>query len=326
MNYELLISDGERIFRPVVTDGIVWSTARKSAAGKLSFSILRDKAMIPAEGAEVTLSADGRAVFRGYIFSRSRDKEGIISIVAYDQLRYFKNRDTYVYSGKSAAQIVRMLAEDLGMKTGEIADTKYVIPSRVEDNETLFDIVENALDLTLQNTGEMFVMFDDCGRISLKNISEMIVRDGDKYLMLSEDSAENFEFSSSIEDAFNRIKLVRENKRSGKREVFTAKSDDNIKAWGVLQYFGKLGKDENGKAKADALLKLYNAKSRGLKLKNAAGDARVRAGTMVGISLKDSGLDTLSTGEFMLVENARHVFKENEHLMDLTLRGGEANG
>jgi len=326
MNYELMITDGERVFSPVVTDGIVWSTARKGAAGKLTFSVLRDKAMTPAEGAEVSFSVGGRQVFRGYIFSRSWDKEGIISIVAYDQLRYFKNRDTYVYSGKSAAQIVKMLAEDFGMKTGEIADTKYVIPSRVEDNETLFDIVENALDLTLQNTGEMFVMYDDCGKISLKNISDMIVKDGDKYLMLGEDSAENFEFSSSIEDAFNQIKLVRENKKSGKREVFTAKSDDNIKAWGVLQYFGKLAKDENGKAKADALLKLYNSKSRGLKLKNAAGDARVRAGTMLGVSLKSSGVDTLTAGEFMLVENARHVFKENEHLMDLTLRGGEVNG
>ncbi len=323
MNYELLIADGERVFSPAVVDGVVWSTARRGAAGKLTFSILYDEKMTVTEGAEVTFSAGGRQVFKGYVFSRSRGKEGIISIVAYDQLRYFKNRDTYVYSGKTAAQIVKMLAEDLGMKTGEIADTKYVIPSRVEDNETLFDIVENALDLTLQNTGEMFVMFDDCGRISLKNISDMVVKDGDGYLMLGEDSVENFELSSSIEDAFNQIKLVRENKKTGKREVFTAKSDDNIKAWGVLQYFGKLAKDENGKAKADALLKLYNAKSRGLRLKNAAGDARVRAGAMVGISLKSSGINT---GEFMLVENARHVFKENEHLMDLTLRGGEASG
>lgn len=323
MNYELWISDGERAFTPDVTDGIVWSTTRRGAAGKLTFSVMRNREFEPSEGNMVTLSMDGKDVFRGYIFSLNRDKEGIVAVTAYDQLRYFKNRDTYVYSGKSAAQILKMLADDMGMETGEIMDTGYVIPSRVEDNETLFDIVENALDLTLQNTGEMFVMYDDCGKISLKSVSEMVVRDGDKYPVFDEDCAENFELSSSIEDAFNQIKLVRENKKSGKREVFTAKSDENIKAWGVLQYFGKLGKDENGKAKAEALLKLYNAKSRGLELKNAVGDVRVRAGTMVGISLKESGIDGV---EFMLVENARHVFKENEHLMDLTLRGGDVNG
>lgn len=323
MNYELWISDGERAFTPDVTDGIVWSTTRRGAAGKLTFSVMRNSEFELSEGNMVTLSMDGKDVFRGYIFSLNRDKEGIVAVTAYDQLRYFKNRDTYVYSGKSAAQILKMLADDMGMETGEITDTRYVIPSRVEDNETLFDIVENALDLTLQNTGEMFVMYDDCGKLSLKSVSEMVVRDGDKYPVFDEDCAENFELSSSIEDAFNQIKLVRENKKSGKREVFTAKSDENIKAWGVLQYFGKLGKDENGKAKAEALLKLYNAKSRGLELKNAVGDVRVRAGTMVGISLKESGIDGV---EFMLVENARHVFKENEHLMDLTLRGGDVNG
>lgn len=323
MNYELLISDGKRAFSPDVADGIVWSTARRGSAGKLTFSVMRNGDFDLNEGDMVTLSADGKDVFRGYIFSMSRDREGIVAVTAYDQLRYFKNRDTYVYSAKSAAQILRMVADDMGMETGEISDTRYVIPSRVEDNETLFDIVENALDLTLQNTGEMFVMYDDCGKLSLKSVSEMVVRDGDRYLMFDEDCAENFELSSSIEDAFNQIKLVRENKKAGKREVFTAKSDENIKAWGVLQYFGKLSKDENGKAKAEALLKLYNAKSRGLELKNAVGDVRVRAGTMVGISLKESGIDG---GEFMLVENARHVFKENEHLMDLTLRGGDVNG
>lgn len=323
MNYELIISDGEKAFSPVVVDGIEWSTVRAGAAGKLAFSIVRDEANIPSEGARVTLSVDGRDVFCGYIFGRRWDKEGIISITAYDQLRYFKNRDTYVYSGKTATQVVKMLTADFGMKTAEIADTKYVIPARVEDNETLFDIAENALDLTTQSTGEMFVLFDDFGKITLKNIADMKVEDEQGYLMFDESTAENFDFSTSIDNTFNQIKLTREDKKSGKREVYTARDDGNIRSWGVLQYYGKLSGDENGKAKADALLKLYNAKSRGLKLKNAVGDIRVRAGSMVGVSLKSSGADY---SEFMLVESASHLFRENEHLMTLTLRGGEANG
>ncbi len=76
MNYELLITDGERVFSPVVTDGVVWNTARKGAAGKLTFSILRDKAMIPAEGARVTFSAGGRQVFCGYIFRGAGTRRG----------------------------------------------------------------------------------------------------------------------------------------------------------------------------------------------------------------------------------------------------------
>ena len=321
MNYELIISNGEKVFSPAVIDGIEWSTVRAGAAGKLSFSIVRDEAFIPSEGARVTLRADGRDIFLGYIFGRRWDKEGIISITAYDQLRYFKNRDTYVYSGKTASQVVKMLVGAYGMKTAEIADTKYVIPPRVEDNETMFDIAGNALDLTTANTGEMFILYDDFGKITLKNIADMKVGDENGYLMFDGNSAENFDFSSSIDNTFNQVKLVRENKKSGKREVFTAKSDENIGKWGVLQYYGKLTANENGRAKAESLLKLYNSKSRGLKLKNAVGDIRVRAGSMVGVSANVGG-----AGEFMLVESASHVFKENEHTMTLTLRGGEANG
>lgn len=323
MEYTILINDGEKVFSPMVTDGVEWSTARRGSAGKLAFSVMRDDALVPSEGAGVTLYVDGRAVFCGYVFSRKWTGEGIISVVAYDQLRYFKNRDTYVYSGKSASQVVKMIAGDFGLECGDIADTKYVIPYRVEDNETLFDIVGNALDITLQNTGEMYVLYDDRGKITLKNIADMAVRDGDKYLMPDESVMGDFEFSSSIDNTFNRVKLIREDKKSGRREVFTAKDEANIKAWGVLQYFGKVTGDENGRAKAQSLLNLCNAKSRGLKLRNVLGDLRVRGGATVGVSLASGGM---TKPEFMMVESVSHFFRENEHLMDLTLSGGDENG
>ncbi len=323
MEYKILINDGGRVFSPCVIDGVEWSTARRGSAGKLAFSVIRDKTLVPSEGAAVTFFADDKPVFCGYVFSKKWTSGGVISITAYDQLRYFKNRDTYVYSGKTASQVVKMIAEDFGLSVGDIADTKYAVPSRVEDNETLFDIVGNALDITLQNTGELYVLYDDCGKIALSNISDMAVRDGGNYLLLDESVTGDFEFSASIDNTFDRIKLIREDKRSGQREVFTAEDGENIKAWGVLQHFGKLTKDENGKAKAQSLLKLYNAESRGLKLKNVLGDTRVRGGVTVGVSLPSAGIEK---PEFMLVESVSHFFRENEHFMDLVISGGEENG
>lgn len=323
MEFKILINDGKQVYLPCVIDGIEWSTARRGSAGKLTFSIMRDEALIPSEGAGVTLLADEQAVFCGYVFSRKWTSGGVISITAYDQLRYFKNRDTYVYSGKTASQVVKMIAGDFGLSVGNIADTKYIIPSRVEDNETLFDIVGNALDITLQNTGEMYVLYDDCGKLTLRNIADMAVKDGDNYLLLDESAMGDFEFSASIDNAFNRIKLIREDKRSGRREVFTAEDGENIKSWGVLQHFGKVTKNENGKAKAQSLLKLYNAKTRGLRLKNVLGDLRVRGGVTAAVSLPCAGIDK---PEFMLVESVTHFFRQNEHLMNLTISGGEENG
>lgn len=82
----------------------------------------------------------------------------------------------------------------------------------------------------------------------------------------------------------------------------------------------KFDKGENGQAKADALLKLYNKKTRNLKITNALGDNRVRAGSMVVINLD---LGDMKVRNWMLVEKCKHTYKEGEHWMDLTLRGGE---
>ena len=50
--------------------------------------------------------------------------------------------------------------------------------------------------------------------------------------------------------------------------------------WGVLQYFEALHAT-GAAAKANALLKLYDQKTRKLTVKNAFGDVRVRAGCAV---------------------------------------------
>lgn len=245
----------------------------------------------------------------------------IISVTAYDQLRYLNNKDTYVYEGKTASQLIEMLASDFSLRVGDLENTGYVIPSRVEDNTSLFDMIENALDLTLQNTGEMYVLYDDFGKLTLKNISSMLVGTAGACLMIDSETAGNYDYTSSIDDnTYNKVKLTYDNENSGKREVYISQDSGHINAWGVLQYFDTLQDGENGKAKADALLKLYNSKTRTLKISNAFGDTRVRAGSMIAVDL-DLG-DTVIKN-IMLVEKAKHTFKADTHFMDLTLRGGE---
>ena len=102
--------------------------------------------------------------------------------------------------------------------------------------------------------------------------------------------------------------------------MYIAQDGSNINKWGILQYFDTLSKGENGQSKADALLTLYNKKTRNLKITNAIGDTRVRAGSMVVINLD---LGDVKVKNFMLVEKVTHTFKLDEHFMDLTLRGGE---
>ena len=182
-------------------------------------------------------------------------------------------------------------------------------------------MIANALDLTLTNTGEMYVLYDDFGKLTLKSLSSMYVGVPGAYLMIDEETGENFDYTSSIdENTYNKIKLTYDNEDTGYREVYIAQDSSNINKWGILQYFDTLQKGENGQAKADALLKLYNKKTRNLKITNALGDNRVRAGSMVVINLD---LGDIKLKNWMLVEKCKHTYKEGEHWMDLTLRGGE---
>lgn len=326
MGVELLIGDesGTRAYLPAVMEGIEWSTERKGSPGRLSFKVLKDDVLDFSEGSAVRMRENGENIFFGFVFKQQRSKEQIITVTAYDQLRYLKNKDTIVYEGKTAGQLLKMIAADYKLNVGLLENTRYVIGSRVEENTSLFEIIQNALDLTLMNTGEMFVLYDDFGKLALKSLASMVVGNRGACLMLDEETCETFDYTSSIDDnTFNKIKLAYDNEETGHREVYIAQDSGNVNKWGILQYFDTLKKGENGQAKVDALLKLYNKKARSLKLTNVFGDNRVRAGSMIVVNLN---LGDMKLRNFMLVESCRHTYKESEHWMDLTLRGGEFVG
>ncbi len=320
MNIELIITNGSKAYKPVVEEGIEWTTERTGVPGKLTFNILKDDAINFQEGNAVRFKADGKNIFFGYVFSKKRNKDGIITVTVYDQLRYLKNKDTIIYENMTASQVIKMIAEKFYLNTGTLEDTKFIIDSYTEENTSLFDIIENALKLTLTNKKEMYVFYDDFGKLTLKNISNMYVEENGKYLMIDERTSKNFDYSSSIDnDTYNKIKLTYDNEDTGKREVYIAKDTGNINKWGVLQYFDTLSKGENGQAKADALLALYNKKTLNLKITDTLGDTRVRAGSMIIVNL---ALGDMSVKNFMIAEKVKHTFKLDEHSMDLTLRGG----
>lgn len=325
MKAELLIAgeSGTEIYIPAVEDGIEWSTERWGVPGRLTFKVLADHILNFSEGSAVRLQVDDAKIFFGFVFTQKRDKENRISITAYDQLRYLKNKDTYVYENLTASEVVKMIVSDFALNAGEIADTGFMIAERSEMDSSLFDIIQNALDITLVNTRQMYVLYDDFGRLTVKNIAQMYVQNKNgTYLMIDENTGENFEYTSSIDsNTYNKIKLYRDDAESGKRQVYGIMQDSvNINRWGVLQYCDTVSEGENGEAKAEALLSLYNKKTRNLRITNAFGDVRVRAGSLLVVNLN---LGDIRVENFMLVEKAKHTFKNGEHFMDLTLRGGE---
>ena len=314
MNQRLLIQNGNTVYEPVVKDEITWITERKGVAGKLEFKIIKDNIINFEEGNPVAFKVDNTNLFYGFVFKKKRDKEKVITTTAYDQLRYLKNKDTKTYTNKRADELVKMIANEYQLNVGILENTGYVIAKKAESNQELFDMILNALDETIRNRKEMYVLYDDFGKLCLKNLERMKVG-----LVIDEETGENYDYESSIDsDTYNQIKLTYDNSETGKREIYIAKDSSNIEKWGVLQYFDTIDEKTNGAVKARALLDLYNQKTRSLEIKNALGDIRVRGGSLIIVNL-DLGDVKIKT--FMLVEKAKHKFKNGEHFMDLTLRG-----
>lgn len=318
MNIELYIDTSSKIYEPVLVDAITWQTERKNSAGELKFKLIEDETLKIEEGNAVRLLVNKKQVFFGFIFTIDRTKGKSISVIAYDQLRYLKNKDTYVYTNKTASEVVKMIASDFNLNVGTIENTKYKIPTRIEENEELFEIIKNALDLTLQNRKVIYVLYDDFGKLTLQNIENMRVD-----ILIDEETGGDFKYKSTIDsDVYNKIKLTYDNQKSGKREVYIAKDSKNINKWGVLQYFDTLQENENGKNKVNALLELYNKKRKNLQVSNIIGNLQVRAGCLLPVSLN---LGDAKIMQLLLVEKCTHTFKNNEHFMTLNLRGGDFN-
>lgn len=313
MTYELFIRHGNNLVFPPVADGVAIEWDRKGQPGKMTFEVVKTEGLSFSEGDACRFSVDGKPLFFGFVFEKSRtgSNDKVIKVTAYDQLYYLKNKDYFQYENKTATEVIKMLAEDFGLNLGTLEDTGHKIASRTEDNKTLFDIIQNALDETLKAKTEMYVLYDDAGKLTLRNIANMKLG-----LVVNEDTAGDFDYKTSIADnTYNKVRLFREGS-----DPVTVKDASAISQWGVLQYVEKVSGDNvNLQSMAASLLKLYDVKTRTLSVKNVLGDTRVRAGTLLVVIL---GLGDMNVSNYLMVEQVKHSFKDNEHLMELKLRGG----
>lgn len=313
-NIRLTIQHGNTLYEPPIEEGVQIEWERSGTPGKLTFTTVKVDGLAFQEGDQVCFYYNNKKIFVGYVFSKSRSKEQLISVTCYDQLRYLKNKYTYVFENKTASQIVKALCNDFELNVGKFDNTAYVIPAIAEENTAAIDIVLKVLEETLLNTGKMFVLYDEGGTIKVSNVENLI-----STTLICEDTAEDFDYSSSIDDeTYNSIVLYYKGENNSIK-LFTASSQSTIKQWGVLRYFEEVKTPTVGQNKANALLKLYNKKTRELKVSGAFGDTSIRGGTLIPVRLN---LGDIKTNNYMLVEKVTHKFEKDNYTMDLTLEGG----
>ena len=306
----------DKYYWPAVLDGVVWETCWKGQPGKLTFKVVKDATLDFHEGDVVQVNYGGVNFFYGYVFTKKYSKDGTIAVTAYDQMRYLKNKDTYNFVNLTAGEEIKRIAEDFQLQVGELADTGYAIPKFRGANKTLMDIMQTLLDMSTQNTGRLYVLYDDFGKLTLKDLEDMKID-----LLIDAETAEDFAYESSIDkDTYNRIKLYYDNKETGKRDVWMAVNSADIKRWGVLQLTESVNpqKAMNFGQLADSKLKMHDRVKRTLTVKNAFGDLRVRGGSMLYVNLL---LGDVTLTKRIIVESVKHTIVQGHHTMDLTVKG-----
>lgn len=304
--YYYLANDESSVVREVT-----YTTERKGTPGKLTFKLQASDTFKIDMGDAVGFSWGGKPVFFGFVFQVSSGTNGEVTVACYDQLRYLKNKESYAYKKLSTTSLLRMIARDFKLNLSpNIVETK-VAHTRIEQDQTLADIIQTSIDLTLLATAKLYSLYDDYGKLTLVDIEKNRLD-----YVVCPDTVGAWDISSSIDsDVYNRVK-VRVGKAGEGLKTYIAQSSELMNKWGVLQLTESRDSTVGAKRRAAELIAAYSSPKRTLRIKGALGDARVRAGVTLPVVLP---ADNISN--YMVVERVQHSFKDGAHTMDLDLIG-----
>lgn len=281
--------------------------------GKLTCSLQKDpnNKLKISNGSIVSFIVNGKGFFFGYVFTIKTSENGNYEITCFDKMRYLKNEDVYVTSNMTSSDIFKKICKDKGLKYKVKVATKYKPKAYLHDKKTLYAIIERGMNLASIYDKKRYFVKDNFGTLTWSELgaekTNIIL--GDKSLITS------FEYEKSIDnEVYNQIKMYRDNKKTGKRDVWIVKDSNNIKRWGLLQYLDKADDDVNAsqvKEKAKNYLKIYNKEKETLKMESD-GIIELTAGR--GIKFK---LEREKINKWMWIMSSTHKFTKYSHTMEL---------
>lgn len=306
-----------------ITTEVTIETNRMNAAGKMSFETIEKSGIAIENGAAVSFTDNGVPVFAGFVFTAERKMNGAVSYTAYDQTYYLKAKASYAFENMTLEQIITQIAGDFGLTVGTLAETGYVFPSLIKENESCLDIIYDALSTAIYQTGKIFIFYDDFGKLTLREAKDMLV----PQLLGNGSLVTDYTYSRDIaSDTYNRVKLVRPNKETGRTDAFIHEDTDTQKKWGILQYYDKVDENLND-AQIDALcanyLKYYNRIVQEVSI-DALGIAGLRAGNIVPVRISE--VEDLSYNRLLLAEKVSHTYSGQAHTMQIDVKNFEQLG
>lgn len=316
MKCELLIANKRsgKIWDVVnCTQTASWTTNRTGSPGTFKFTLNKCADIAFLEGDVVRFSVDGELQFYGWVFTKAKNRWDEIEVTCYDRLRYLKANASYAFYDYKVGDMITQIAADFQLDVGNVADTGYAIPSFIKEDETVLDMIGEAVQQTLLNTGKIYVFYDDGNGLALTEAADMIspVMIGERSLLTE------YEYKTDIdEQTYNSVKLARPNEQTGRADVVIAEDSSNIGQWGLLQLYQTVDGNVNDaqmKAQAQASLAYYNRRMRTVKV-NSLGVPGLRAGQMV--LMKVPGLGDINLDQYVLLEQVTHTWENDVHTME----------
>lgn len=311
-----------------IIENITISTSLGSQSGRCEIGLVGDGASFSLGGRLQIYDGDN-GVFLGHLMSVSMQEDNRFTATFYDGLRYLRNVDVMVFKDITASELFRQICgvgESLAhykpgyrgqkIELGVIDESSYRLPATVAEGKSYWDMMRDAIELTLAYEGKYFIIRDVFGKLEFRDI-ETLKTD---FVIDDEGTGIGYDYTIGIDrNTFNQVKVGYEDSGAGARKWGIAYDQELIDKWGVLQYYqllrNKLEQPELEK-RAEQQLRLVAKPTRDVSL-SCFGDFRISAGC--GVSLALPKVQAFKGLNRFYVTSCEHHISCDLHTMDLTL-------
>ena len=277
-------------------------------------SIRWDKGL-PNVGDEVFFSNEDRLIFKGFIFTVGTDTAGVMRVIAYDQLRYFMNEDTFAVDPKTASDLFREICTRTYLNSKQwnvVTASEATLASKVFMCKSYYSIMEQAFQETLIAEGRRYYLIDRAGVLEFNllgaDVTEVVI--GEQSLMTG------YRYEKDIDsNTYNKVVIIKGSEETGYTKAAIAQDEANIANWGVLQLMLQATDEMNDSTieqYAKTYLSVVNKPSTKLTI-TSIGDDSVIAGTLFRFRLPEVGVES----RWMYASSVSHKYDSDVHTMDI---------
>lgn len=202
-------------------------------------------------------------------------------------------------------------------------DIKYLTDHGYTEEAAIAELSKSdkykAKESEMKERKPVYIAYDDKGLLVVKELNDMVTD-----ILIDATQVGDYEYTSSIENTFTQVLVVREAKATENGEetkkfwrTGAAYAKNETQKWGVLQkVFKPDDKKTNAIEYAKNLLDTLARKTHTLRLKDCLGHTEIRPGS--GIWLNFNIGDQI-INELVYVQAVTHKFNNNKHLMDMDI-------